>query len=911
MHPLREVEFGPTDEALRDDVGRLGRMVGELLVEQEGDAFFARVEAARKAAIERREHDEPMHALIAQLEGLDAATADALSRAFATYFQVVNVAERVHRVRRRREYEMAGAAPQPDGLHDVLLRLREAGVGVEELSATIARLDIEPVFTAHPTEASRRTLLEKEQDILRALIADLGGNRTPRERAADWARLRMALTASWQTAGISRLRPTVADELEHVAFYLADPIYRVLPVFHEAFEGALQAVYGVQAPLPRVLRFASWVGGDMDGNPNVDAQTIAATLRTQRARVLDCYRRECEHLARTLSQTLDRVGVEAALLARVDAYRALLPEAAARVPPRHANMPYRTLLRLIVARLVATGADDARGYRNAGEFSADVGLIATSLRRHAGEHAGCFSVQRLQRRIATFGFHLARLDIRQDSRVHASALAGALGALPDAADARTALLTPYANGERVLARTATAEDRQASPDVDAAAAFDEICAVFKAIGEARVRYGSDALGVYIISMAGSAADVLTVLALARAGGLDEGGDVPLDIAPLFETIADLRGARDTFAALLANPVYRAHLGARGNRQTIMLGYSDSAKDGGILAARWLLQRAQVELLDIARAAGVDIVFFHGRGGSISRGGGKTSRAVMAAPRGAIAAHLRVTEQGEVIHAKYGMRAIALRNFEQTVGAVLAATLRPRPPDAREARWRETMARVAADGEAAYRTLLEDTPGFVDYFRAATPIDVIERMTLGSRPARRGGSGGVESLRAIPWVFAWTQCRSNLPGWYGVGSAIEAAAARGDEAVLQEMTRDWAFFRTLIEDLQMVLAKSDLDIAERFSLLAGPLHEAFFPALAAEFARTVGWILRLLGHDRLLSDDPRLALSIRLRNPYADPMNLIQADLLQRWRDTGRADDALFDALVSTVHGVAQALQNTG
>ena len=444
------------------------------------------------------------------------------------------------------------------------------------------------------------------------------------------------------------------------------------------------------------------------------------------------------------------------------------------------------------------------------------------------------------------------------------------------------------------------------------AAFERSRAVFAAIGDARMRYGSDALGVYVISMAGSVADVLAVLALARAGGLvGETGRVPLDIAPLFETIGDLRGARATFAALLANPVYREHLDARGGRQTIMLGYSDSAKDGGILAARWVLQRAQVELLDVARDAGIDIVFFHGRGGSISRGGGKTSRAVMAAPRGAIDAHLRVTEQGEVIHWKYGMRAIALRNFEQSVGAVLAATLRPRPPDAREIRWRETMTRLAADGEAAYRTLLSETPGFVDYFRAATPIDVIERMTLGSRPARRGGSGGVESLRAIPWVFAWTQCRSNLPGWYGVGSAIEAAALRGDEEVLKEMTRDWAFFRTLVEDLQMVLAKSDLDIAERFSLLAGSAHETFFPLLAAEFERTIRWILRLLDSDRLLAEDPRLALSLRLRNPYADPMNLIQVDLLQRWRASERSDDALFDALVSTVHGVAQALQNTG
>jgi len=903
VRPLRDVEFGPNDQALRDDVGRLGRLVGELLVEQKGEAFFARVEAARRAAIERREHGHPVAMLAAQVEGLGAADAEALSRAFATYFQVVNIAERVHRVRRRREYEIAGAAPQPDGLHDVLLRLRAAGVGIDDLLAAFERLDVEPVFTAHPTEASRRALLEKEQDIVRALVADLSGPHTPRERAADWARLRMALTASWQTADVAPLRPSVADEWEHVGFYLADPIYRVLPVFHEVLEDAVAAVYGTCPALPRALRFASWVGGDMDGNPNVGADTIAATLAAQRELVLARYRRECAELARLLSQTLDRVEVAPALLERLADYRARLPDAAARIRPRHANMPYRAWLQLVGARLEATGADAPQAYRDAAEFAGDVALVAASLRAHAGVHAGWFAVRRLERRIAAFGFHLARLDVRQHARVHAAALAAALGGLPDDDAARAAYLAPYAAGEREL---------PAPGDDEGDGDYGRSRAVFATLADARGRYGAQALGVYVISMAGSAADVLAVLALARAGGcVDEAGAVALDVAPLFETIGDLRAAAATLRALLADPVYRRHLAARGDRQTIMLGYSDSAKDGGILAARWALQRAQVELLAVAREAGVDVVFFHGRGGSISRGGGKTSRAVMAAPRGAVAGRLRVTEQGEVIHQKYGVRALALRTLEQTVGAVLAATLRPRPADAREARWREAMARLAADGEAAYRGLVAQTPGFVEYFRAATPIDVIERMTLGSRPPRRGGDGGVASLRAIPWVFAWTQCRSNLPGWYGVGSALEAAAARGDGETLQEMAREWAFFRTLIEDLEMVLAKSDPDIAGRFSELAGPLHARFHPLLAAEFERTVEAVLRLRGSDQLLADDPRLAQSIRLRNPYTDPMSLVQADLLARWRAAGRPDGELFDALVSTVHGVAQALQNTG
>ena len=906
MRELRDVEFGPTDQALRDDVGRLGRLVGELLTEQSGPEFFAHVEAARTAAIRRRERDEPVAALASELAGLDAATADGLSRAFATYFQMVNIAERVHRIRRRRDYQIAGAAPQPDGLHDVLLRLKNAGVGIEDVLRLLPRLDIEPVFTAHPTEASRRALLEKEQEIVRALVADFSGPRTPGERAVDWARLRIALTTSWQTADISRLRPSVQDELDHVDFYLSDPVYRVLPVFYEALEDAIVRVFGTCPALPRVVRFASWVGGDMDGNPNVGAETIAMTLRTQRRIVLSRYRSECRELAHVLTQTLDRAGVERALLARLADYRLILPEAAARIRPRHANMPYRCLLHLIGARLAATADDAPQGYREAAEFAADIELIASSLRAHAGAHAGWFAVRRLQRRIETFGFHLARLDVRQDSRVHAEALGEALGELPHDANERISLLAPYASGARVLDSGAT------SPTSDESALAQSV-AVFATLADARRRYGDAALGVYVISMTRNAADVLAVLALARAGGLVEGsGHVPLDIAPLFETIDDLRAAPQTFAALLADPVYSAHVAARGHRQTIMLGYSDSAEDGGILAARWSLQRAQVELVEAARSAGIDLVFFHGRGGSVSRGGGKTSRAVMAAPRGAIGGHLRVTEQGEVIHQKYGIRALALRSLEQTVGAVMLATLRPRPAEPRETHWRETMARLAVEGSQAYRALVVSAPRFVDYFRTATPIDVIERMTIGSRPPRRGAVSGVASLRAIPWVFAWTQCRSNLPGWYGVGSALDAAEARGDADALREMARDWAFFRTLIEDLEMVLAKSDLAIAECFSQLAGPLHEEFFPGLAAEHARTVAWVLRLRGTDRLLADDARLAQSLRLRNPYADPMNLIQVDLLARWRANGSSEnDPLFSALVSAVHGVAQALQNTG
>jgi len=896
----RETEFLANDAPLREDVSRLGRIVGEMLAEQHGAEFLAVVERLRTTAISlRASHSDPAE-LSRALAGLDPLTADQLTRAFSTYFRAANLAERVHRIRRHRDYERAGAAPQPDGLHDALLRLQRDGVGLDEVTGWLERCDIEPVLTAHPTEAVRRSLLEKEQIIVRCLVGDLDGQRTPGEREADLARLRMALTTAWQTAETAAVRPRVQDELEHVGFYLGDPLYRVVPVFYEVLETALRAVYGDCPPLPALLRFGTWVGGDMDGNPNVGADTIAATLRAQREMVVAHYEREVGELARTLSQTLDLVDVDAQINVRIAEYRRLMPAATNALNPRYHDMPYRVLLTLMRARLRATRAEKEGAYAHARDFRADIDLIARSLTGNKGVHAGWFAVRRLLWRVRTFGFHLARLDVRQDARVHARILAAALE--DDGWDGRdapdqAATLRPFASGERELP----------APQDDAGLALD---AVFDQLAYARDSYGGEASGVYIISMARSAADVLAVLALARrAAFVDAEDGVPLDVAPLFETVDDLRLAPKTLAALLGEPVYRAHLLARGDRQMVMLGYSDSSKDGGIVASRWALQRVQVELLDVAREAGIRLTFFHGRGGTVSRGGGKTSRAIVASPRGSVDGRLRITEQGEVIHRKYGIRSLALRSLEQMVGAVLIASARPRAPEPREAAWRAAIDRAAQHGAQTYRELLQ-ADRFVDYFRLATPIDVIERMTLGSRPARRGGDG-IASLRAIPWVFAWGQCRAGLTGWYGVGTALERAAAEVGEEVLREMARDWAFFRTLLDDVEMVMAKSDLSIAASFSRLAGDLHERFFPVVEAEFRRSEHWILRLKGTTALLENDPRLAVSIRLRNPYIDPMSLLQIDLLSRWRAGGSHDAALLRALVTTVNGVSEGLQNTG
>ncbi len=895
------IVFATPDIPLRDDVRRLGALVGDLLAEQVSTQFFDDVEQVRTRAIARRESEAPLSDLNDALTGLPPERAEAMVRAFSTYFQVVNIAERVHRIRRRRDYQRAGTAPQPDGLQDALQQLKAQGVTLEELASWLPRIDIEPVFTAHPTEAVRRALLEKEQLMVASLVDNLDGQRTPGEAAADAARFRMALTASWQTTDSSPVRPTVDDEREHVGFYLVQVLYRVIPVLYESLQQALLDTYGDSVPLPRLLRFGTWVGGDMDGNPNVDAGTIRNTLDAQRQAVLGRYQKDLLQLASLLSQSTERVAVSDALQARVAHYQQLLPKVVSR--PRHADMPYRLLNDRMRARVQATLEDTDGAYASPQELEEDITLILDSLHANKGDHAGGFAVRRLLWRVRTFGFHLARLDVRQESSVHGRALASVLDGQDawDAADAieRAQRLAPFASGEQALPAS-TEEGGQ------------RLDAVFSALADARRRHGADALGSYIISMAHDRSDVLAVLALARRGGLVDGaGAVPLDIAPLFETVDDLQRGTDTLRDLLADPVYRAHLAARDDVQMVMLGYSDSGKDGGIAASRWGLQRAQVELLEVAAESGIRLTFFHGRGGSISRGGGKTTDAVDASPRGSIDGRLRVTEQGEVIHRKYGIRALALRSLEQSTGAVLRSSLRPRAPEPREAQWRPVMDLVARKSAEAYRAFVGQ-PDFMQYFRQATPIDVIERMTLGSRPSRRlGQDAALTNLRAIPWVFAWSQARAVIPGWYGVGSGLQAAIDAGHADTLQEMARDWPFFSTFLDDIAMVLSKGDITIAEQFSQLAGPLHDRFFPQIQHELALTGRQILAITGQDELLQHDQRLALSIRLRNPYIDPISVLQVDLLRRWRDSGGEDDEVLRALVACVNGVSQGVQNTG
>jgi phosphoenolpyruvate carboxylase len=897
----REIPFESKDLPLKADVSVLGAIIGEVVREQCGEDFFHRLERVRRAAIDRREgHQAGTLALDAALGDADAAIAEDLVRAFSAWFQLVNLAEQVHRVRRRLAYEADESLPVPGSVHETLVRLQAAGTTADEVAGALSRIRLEPVFTAHPTEAVRRTLLDKEKHIARKLVERIELVSTPVDERRRRAAIRLQVTAGWQTAEYASVRPSVAEEREHVLYYLGDVLYRVIPACYESLSRALRRVWPEHdwRQLPRLLGFGSWVGGDMDGNPAVGADSVRDSLLAHRALVVARYLGETEELAQQLSQSLSRVPVSAAVLARLEEYRQRFPQAAEAIAPRHREMPYRCLLLLVGARLRETLADGAHAYRSPDELQADVAVVADSLAHHHGRHAGLHLLARLQERVRCFGFHFAALDVRQHAAVHRAAIA-ALLCDPDWAKQPAAARLPR------LREWLAAPQPAASPEDPA---LQRCLDVFRAIGWARERFGPDALGLYIVSMSEDADDVLTVLVLAAAAGLDPS---VLDVAPLFETVDDLERAPAVMRALYADQRYRAHLAARGDRQTVMLGYSDSNKDGGLATARWALQRAQSALSAIAREAGIELDYFHGRGGTVSRGGGKTERAIRGAPVGAFSGRLRLTEQGEVIRRKYGMRAIALRSIEQTFSALIARECDPPPPVA-DPRWAQAMDAVAAASREAYQALVFETSGFVEYFRAATPIDVIERMRIGSRPsARAPGESSVAQLRAIPWVFAWSQSRCGLPGWYGLAQGLSAAIDAVGEDVLREMARDWPFFENLLEDAEMVLVKSDLGIAERYSQLSGPLHARFFPQLAADFERTAALIIRLRGTRELLDRDPRLKLSLRLRNPYVDPLSLLQVKLLADWRTAGRPEDETFHALVSTVSGIARGLLNTG
>ena len=903
----QSIQFPAKDSALREDVHALGAIVGNVVREQGGEAFFELVEGDRQAAILRREGDASGDAeLRRRTKGRTPEAARDLTRAFSIWFQAVNTSEKVHRVRRRRQYLNDSSTAQPGGIADCLARLKREGRDLKQVIALIGRLSIEPVFTAHPTESTRRTILRKHQRIAQDLLDRLNPAMTAGELHTLWAKVYLEFTTIWQTEDHPRERLTVADEREHVLFYLVEVLYRVVPLFYEELEIALAQTFGVNADtldLPNILHFGSWVGGDMDGNADVHAKSIRETLSRHQRLIISTYFSECQQLAEVLSQSASRVGIDPALMRRVEQYSALLPGAQSITPARHDRMPYRVFFGQIAERLKTTYDGRPNGYEGPEELLADVQLVADSLLANHSRHGGYFLVRRLIRRIRTFGFHLATLDVRQHAHIHDQVIAQAMmrpdwGTMP--------------SGQR-LAQLREWLQRDQGPLAPLDAVGRRTLWVFEAIAQARHKFGERAVRNYIVSGANGAEDVLSVLLLARWADITDKrtGECPLDFAPLLECIDALTRGGEILSELLSDPVYRRHLAARSDRQVILVGYSDSNKEGGIVASRWALQVAQMQIVVAAKTAGVEPIIFHGRGGTPARGGGQTEQLVESAPRGSIRNVLRMTEQGEVVNQNYSLRPIAMRTLERSFAALARATAHAEDGFSPNEQQRAAMSLLAERSLAAYRGLVFEPADFIAYFRGVTPIDVIERMHIGSRPAARADVEGLNALRALPWVFAWTQSRHMLPGWYGMGSGLTAALELHGESVVGEMLVRWPFFGYLVDDVESMLARADLQIASIYDELVPEQFRRFGQHIRTEYDLTVQSVLKLRGSARLLDGDPTLQRAIKLRNPYIDPMHLMQVDLLNRWRATDRGDTALFGALLATISGIAQGLQATG
>jgi len=932
---------------LRRDIGALGTLLGEVLREQGGADVFAEVERIRRACKRLRARFSPpaAAALRRHIGGLHLGRAEAITRAFAIYFQLVNIAEQHHRLRRRRDHELWSETegPQEESFASLARDLRARGLSAAGVAEAVARLRVDLVSTAHPTENVRRTVLEKYQAIYAWLMRRDREQLTPAQAVALREGLLAEITALWQTDELRASPPTVIDEVKNNLFYFDDILFDALPAVAERLQDALAAAYP-EAPPPvhEVVRFGTWVGGDRDGNPFVTPEATRRALVLQKRLVLGRYLRAVAAVAKKLSSSTTLQPATPELVRSITAHEAVMPTFAAFMERRNLQEPYRRKLFFVYRRLEIAlhglGADletepggtgdplpppgEDAGYRCAEELQADLRGIADSLRANRGEVLARTLLDPLIRRVRLFGFHLATMDIREHSGRHQAAVGeilAAAGVCPNYAglppDAQAGVLSG------VLAPGGWPAGHRAEGLSPAAA---EVLGAFEVVAWAQRELGPEAIGPYIISMSHGVEDVLEVLFLAMVAGIcgwtdgGAGAGAPafysrLDIAPLVETIDDLRRGAAVLRALLAHPAYRPQLAARGRRQEVMLGYSDSTKDGGYLSANWALYRAQGELAAEAAGAGVALTFFHGRGGALGRGGGPLGSAIRAQPPETQTGRLRITQQGEVMSHRFLPAEIAERTLEQVLVAVCDAATQPAAGGGIRGDWARAMEGMAECSRAAYRALVED-PAFVSYFYAATPIEEIAMLNIGSRPSRRRPGQRIEDLRAIPWTFAWTQSRHLIPGWYGVGAALEAV---GDRECLREMYRDWPFFRTVVDNCAMALRKADMHIASAYADLAAdavPDAPRIFARIREEYDRTEAAVLRVQGNAELLDDQPALQRSIALRNPYVDPLSYLQVALLRRLRGPGLTEEERAQYLVAvlrTVNGVAHGLRNTG
>ncbi len=963
---LEQENRAEKDAPLRSDIRMLGDALGQAIREHGGVAVFETVEILRKACRRLRtcedelryarevggEDKEGADALVAEIaklnreiteivEACDLPTTIDVIRAFTVYFHLVNAAEQHHRSRRRRSHEAIDETEVQRGSLAALVEfLRENQFGPEVIQGVLDTLSIELVFTAHPTEATRRSLIVKSRHVDTLLeMHDWVEDMTPRQRMLWQRDVESTVALLWRTDAIRHVRPRVLDEIKMGVYYLDEILYAAMPELYAEFEQYLAEAYPeAKLRVPAFLRLGSWIGGDQDGNPNVNAQTMLEALRLQRTHVLEHYRNSIETMAQEFSQSLKHCTITAALEKSLERDAALLPEYDRELGPQTGQEPYRRKLSFMWTRLGALQAKgqgvqggSAVGYASVEELLADLVLIQESLLADGERTVAEGQLATLIRAVRVFGFHFAALDVRQHSERHAAALAELLrvsGLRTDDymtldEEERVRVLGRLLNDPRILPRSELPLSEETRHILD----------TFAMIRRVREEFGAGAITCYIISMAGTLSDLLEVQFFCKEMGI-----VGLPIVPLFETIDDLRNCTGILETAFRHPNYRAWLTMCGDRQQVMLGYSDSSKDGGILTSSWELYSAQRRLAALGERHGVGITLFHGRGGAIGRGGGPIYEAILGQPPGTVNGHIRITEQGEMLSFKYGLPSIALRSLELVVAGVMQMSV-PGNVNVSSAivgetrqEWIEALEVISASACRHYREMIYGDPRFLRFFEEATPILELGWLNIGSRPARRTKGRAIEELRAIPWVFSWMQSRYVLPSWYGVGFALEEYVTKQDNHLgqLQEMYREWPFLRSFLDNLQMTLSKADMHIARHYAGLVEDeeLRRHFTEHIEREYERTRSVVLRITGEQALLDNAPVLQRSIRLRNPYVDPLSYFQVALLRRLRalggplmldeegertasETERERAQLTYAVLLTINGIAAGLRNTG
>jgi phosphoenolpyruvate carboxylase len=907
-------------EKLGAEIHFLGSLLGEVIREQAGPALYELEEKIRLGARARRDGvSEAEGALRACIVSMSDREARTVVRAFTIFFDLMNLAEDRERVRVLRERERLRAPePRSESMEEAALLMRREGFDPVQAGALLARLSIGLVFTAHPTEAKRRSVRTKVRLLRQSLALLDDAEILPREKERLVNRIRSHLTGLWQTELIRPRRPSVLEEVD-VGLYFASTLWDVHPLILGELERALEKTYpGVRFTIPPFLDFGSWIGGDRDGNPEVSSTVTEQTLLRMRGAVVDAHIARCRQLFDELTSSAREVPVSGQLRQTLERRLRDFPEACLAVEPISEHEVYRRFLKVIEWRLGRTHAlslsslaDGA--FQRGAELAADLRLLRDSLEENKGGHIFEGDLQSWLWQAEAFGLHFARLDIRQESGRNARVIAEIMRARGLAEDYLS--LSEEEKRERLrssMAQHPGLADAALGPDAR------ETLAVFSALGCAQATFGSEALGGHIVSMTHSLSDILGVLWLMQLARREGDTSVPgMDVIPLFETIDDLERAPEVVSAMLADPTYRRHLARRGNTQTVMIGYSDSTKDGGYLAACWALYEAQSVLSEIARQRQVRLIFFHGRGGALGRGGGPAARSILALPPESLGAGIRMTEQGEVLADRYDDPQIAGRHMEQVIWATLAAAVQPLSPPAPA--WRAAMRELASVALGAYRALVEQ-PGFFSFFEEATPIREIEQLPIASRPAHRHGSRGLADLRAIPWVFAWTQNRCMIPAWYGLGTAFLSFGQAHPDGwkILREMYAGWSFFRATLDNAVLALAKSDMGIGRMYADLVedAGTRERIWDMIAGEYQRSREAALRTNGQEDLLAELSWLKRSITLRNPNTDPLNLVQVEWMRRLRDAERHGDVEKQAecrelLRLTIEGVAAGMRSTG